>query len=379
MPQKIKQRRLLWLQLFFYLGVGMTGLFLPFFIAKNFGLEIDQMILVMAFIWTLPGVVAYPLNFLLGKWVSNRRLMMMGIFLGICFYSGLIFFGQSLAALITLIFIYAFHLMLFWPAWHQAVLESTEEAGRGNFLGNFQIITVSASLVTPILIGIFIDLDFENWILGAGILFYALALFQAARVHVPESKAENLALFCADLRRVKGTYIRGILVMGMHHVVLSILWIIALKLTLGNFTGIGILATLAAGVEIISAKFWGKHIDKKSAKKVIQMGVWARFFDISVRSVLIAFPSVWLAGILQVWGGLLGPIFNNSSQSRFYEQAHSYTKNTANFFIITEVLLGVSRGLTLFLAYVVWQFLGEGMIVVFLLLAGLLSFVFRRF
>ena len=166
---------------------------------------------------------------------------------------------------------------------------------------------------------------------------------------------------------------------GLQTGVMWIVWPIFFKFVLGKFSLMGIIISITAGFEIVSSKVFGRLTDKKSSRKILNFGLWARMVDLGMRSLYMKFQHPFFVGAMQIGTGILGPMFNIPFYTRLCEIAERNEDHLLEFFIIREWILGFSRMIVLGVAGVVVYFFGEVSLGWFLLAAGLSSVAFRRF
>jgi hypothetical protein len=112
---------------------------------------------------------------------------------------------------------------------------------------------------------------------------------------------------------------------------------------------------------------------------VLDLGQWFRGFDIGIRSLLMFFPTLFMASLVTVSAGILGPIFNISLYSRTCEIAEKSVPRELEWFIAREWVLGIVRCIWMMVAAVAVYFWGDMILGWFLIAAAVASVGFWRY
>ena len=380
MPQK--RKALLSVQFLVALGNAMVGVFLPFLLARAFGLSFPEVLLLVAFLFLGMTLTAFLINRWFSQHFSSARTMQVGILLHALFYL-VLSFGNSYPNLLYItVPIYVLALMVYWPTFHTITLHTTKEGGRGKFAGYLQIALVLSNVVAPLFSGFLLERNLDGWILSLSILFFVLSSFVARNLQVPK---ETLPKFSATWQCFRQNFFKvsqlGFWTEAFQGGVLWVIWPLFLQSVLGDFSLMGMIVSISALMEVVSSRVWGSVTDKYSAKKMLKWGALARAFDIGSRSFLIFFPYSFLAGMLSLNAGLLGPVFQLPWYSRTCEigEKMDAEKNTTllEFFVIREWMLGVGRSIIYFSAAGATYIWGISVLGWFLLFAGVMSVGFR--
>ena len=374
------KRRLVLVQLLSALGNAVVGVFLPFLFGRAFGLDNWQIILGMGIVQLLMMVSIYPINRILRNF-KTRNIIRLGLALQASFLAMMGLASETpFWAVITGI-LFVLHIVIYWPSWHVALLNSSRDGGRGDFTGNIQVMLVGANLIAPLLAGFLLEKGWDRAVLGLSLTMFLLALLTLRNVKLPRQKLSRFkgmwSTFVFGI--LKTRHCAGVVVDGVQSGTLWIVWPIFLGVALGSFSQMGIVVAMAALAEVISAKFFGKFTDRKSARKALNLGQIFRVFDLGMRSMLMVFPTMLMAGIVTVSAGVLGPVFNISLYSRMCEIAEHSAPRELEWFIAREWVLGFVRTLLYVMAGMAVYLWGEMILGWFLLAAGLASFGFRRY
>lgn len=374
------RRKLIAVQLFSALGNAVVGIFLPFLFGRAFDLTSAQIIVGMAFVQLLMMLSCYPMNRILTKYKTRDVVR-----LGLCFQSlFLVLLALAPATIIwasVSILVYVLFLITFWPSWHLALLNSSRDGTRGSFTGNIQVMMVGANLIAPLLAGFFLDRGWDGGVLVLSMLMFAMAILFMRNVELPRQKLANFGsqwrMFRDNLWRTK--HRNGVISEAIQSGTLWMLWPIFLGATLRSFTQMGIVVALAAVAEVASAKFFGAFTDKKSARKALDLGQWFRGLDIGIRSLLMFFPTLFMASLVTVGAGILGPIFNISLYSRTCEIAEKSAPRELEWFIAREWVLGSVRLVWMVVAALAVYFWGDMILGWVLIAAAVASVGYRRY
>jgi len=359
----------------------VVGIFFPFLVGRAFGLDFAGILLWMVAINFCLIFAMYPINFYLGKRLTSERMIQLGLFLQAIFLVIIGLAPQHIFWFLLAGVVYVFHLCTFWPSWHVALLHSSRDGTRGDFVGNLHLLIVGANLVAPLISGFLLDMG-KDWAVALlSVFFFLLAMVSLQNIHLPKQKmmpfGKAWKFFLKEIW--KKSYRLGLLIDGIQGEVLWIIWPLFLGVVLGKFSLMGMVVAISAVGEMISAKVFGKLTDKHSAKKVLKIGMIARFFDIGLRALLIKFPTVLWAGIVSVNAGLLGPIFNISFYNRLCEIAEKTEPKVLEFVLAREWLINTVRVIWLTLAALAVLQWGEMALGWIIAVTALLSFGYRRF
>jgi len=380
MPHKKAQKSLLTMQGFALLGQGVIGVFFLFFIQQNYNLTDWQTVAWFAGTQLAFGLVVWPLNVWGIKRLGVRGMVQMGLLWQTVFYGllGLGWAGTLSFWLLNISFV--LFLACFWPSWHFLSLLATRDGTRGNYLGNFQMLRVGVSLVTPVLTGYLLDAGKGHLVLYVAVsCFFAAMLVTrklkptGARMHGwDEGKKILTNTFWARPRRW------GFIADAIIGDTMWILWPLYFKAVVGSFTLMGIVSSLTALLEIFTSKIIGRLTDKISATRMLKYGAWARWADVSLRVVYIKFAALPVILGVQWLGAILGPIFQISWDSRMMEIGEEHKGKILDYLVVREIFLGLTRvvwrsWIIVLLMQVETIWLG----VVFVV-AGLSAFAFRK-
>lgn len=377
---KENRRRLLGVQLCSALGNAVVGIFFPFLFARAFGMSTPVMILWMAGIQAGFVLLAYPVNRLLKK-LPTRRIIQLGLGMQSVFLA-LLALAPNTAVWATLAALFfVLHVVVYWPSWHVALLHSSRDGTRGSFTGHIQVMMVGANLIAPLLAGWLLDRGWDAGVLTLSVVMFAAAIIGMRNVDLPKQKLSKFKhqwrVWRDQLWQTR--HRSGVLSDGFQSGVLWILWPVFLGAALTNFTQMGLVVAGAAAAEILSAKIWGDRTDKKSARKILNLGQWFRVADLAVRGALMWVPTMWAAAVVSINAGVLGPVFNISLYGRTCEIAEKSAPRELEWFIAREWGLGVVRALVLAMAAVAVHFFGEIVLGWALIMAGFVSLGYRRY
>ena len=378
--KKIHQRNLIITKGLFFLGKAFMGVFFPFFIAKTFGLDLVQTLFLMSAIALFMGLASFPVNYLGVRFFNQKQMIQIGMGFHILFYillslnneSGWMLFFSSLCFVLFSSF--------FPPSFHLAALNATKDAERGNFWGNFQIVNIGANFVAPVITGFLLEANMEQYIIYVALAFFTVSLFFSQKIEKHPLKfvsfKEAWKIFYQDffVTKKRGGFFADAIQTGS----MMFIWPIFFKSVLGSFSLMGIIASISSLFEVIAAKFFGKLTDKWSAKKMLKIGVWARFFDIGHRILFIKFPHPIFVGGMNIFSGILGPVFQLPLNTRMYEVAEEHN-NVFSFIVMREVYLGIIRSIFVFAAAMVAMQFGVIYSGIFLFLAGASCLWLRKF
>lgn len=368
------------MQGFALLGEGLIGIFFPFFVQQSYNLTAWQIVAWFAVAQAAFGLIVWPLNAWGIKHFGVRGMVQIGLLWQALFY-GLLGLGwTSVLSFWVLSFSFVVYLACFWPSFHFLSILATKDGTRGNYLGNFQMLVVAVSLVTPVLTGFLLDAGKGDLVLYGAIICFVLAILvtryvkpTGAQMHGwPASKDILTNTFWARPRRW------GFIADGIIGDTMWILWPLYFKAVVGSFTVMGIVSSLTALLEIFTSKVTGKLTDKISAKRMLQYGVWARWADVSLRVVYIKFSALPVVFGIQWLGAILGPIFQISWDSRMMEIGEEHEGKTLDYLVVREIFLGATRfawlsPIAVLLMSVETIYLGLVFVV-----AGLWAFAFKK-
>ena len=377
---KQNRRKLIAVQLFSALGNSVVGIFLPFLFGRAFDLTTPQIIAGMAIVQLLMMVSVYPLNRLLTHFKS-RNVVRLGLIFQAIFLLLLALAPATIWWAVTSVLIYVLFLVTYWPSWHMALLYSSKDGTRGNFTGNIQIMMVGANLIAPLLAGFFLDRGWDEGVLVLSMIMFFGAIILMQKIELPQQKLSKFpkqwAVFRDNLWETK--HCSGVIAKGIQSGTLLILWPLFLGAVLESFTQMGIVVALSAIAEVVSLKFSGKFIDKKSARKALDVGQWFRSIDLGIRALLMMFPTLFMASVVTIGAGILGPVFNISFYGRTCEIAEKSAPRELEWFIAREWVLGIVRVLIMSLGVLAVYFWGEMILGWFLVVAAFVSMGFWRY
>jgi len=378
---KKNRRRLLAVQLCSALGNAVVGIFFPFLFARAFGLSTAEMIAWMAGVHLGLGLLMFPVNRLVHRFFPMQRVLQIGLGLQSLFLILLALAPTHPVWMVVTAGLLVLHIAVFWPSWHVALLHSSRDGVRGEFTGHIQVMMVGANLIAPLLAGWMLDRGLDAGVLALSVVMFVAAIVGMARVELPKQKLSKFStqwqVFRDKLWRTR--HRTGVLTDGFQSGVLWILWPVFLGAALGNFTQMGIVVAVAAAAEILSAKIFGHLTDKKSARKILDLGQWLRAVDLGVRGLLMWFPAMWVAAMVSINAGVLGPVFNISTYGRMCAIAEKNSPRELEWFIAREWTLAPVRVLVFVMAAVAVHFFGEMILGWALIVAGIASFGFRRY
>ncbi len=378
---KKNRKKLLLTQTLSSLGNAVVGIFFPFLVGRAFGLDTVGIILWVASINVFLIFSMYPINFYLGKRLTSEKMIQLGLFLQAIF---LVIIGLAPRHIFWFLLagvVYIFHLCTFWPSWHVAILHSSRDGKRGNFIGNMQIFIVGINLIAPLVSGFLLDWG-KDWAVALiSVVFFLLAMFSLQNIHLPKQKLSpfraSWKFFLKEIWYARCKW--GLIVDGMQGEVLWIIWPLFLGVILGKFSLMGIVVAIAAVGEMVSSKIFGKMTDKLSATRMLRVGMITRFFDIGARALLIKFPTMLWAGIVSVNAGILGPIFNIPFYSRLCEIAENTEPKVLEFILGREWLINTTRVIWLTLAALAVHHWGDVALGWIIAVTAVLSIGYRRF
>lgn len=377
---KKNRRKLVLVQLFSALGNAVVGVFLPFLFARAFDLVTWEVVFGVAGIQVLMMLLVYPINRLL-RAVKTRDVIRLGFVFQASFLAVLALAPDNKWWAILAAVLYVLYLVIYWPSWHVASLNSSRDGTRGSFTGNIQVMMVGANLVAPLLAGVMLEKGLDSGVLALSLGLFLFAILMMRRVDLPMQKLSSFGVqwrvFVNSI--LKTRHVWGMMTEGVQSGTLWILWPVFLGAVLGSFSQMGLVVAIAAIAEVISAKVFGVLTDKKSSRRVLNFGQWFRVADLAVRGALMWFPTMMGAAIVSVNAGLLGPVFNISIYGRTCEIAEEVSPRELEWFIAREWVLAGVRFLWLILAAGAVYLWGDIVLGWSLIISGLMSFGFRRF
>ena len=377
---KKNQNNLLAMSFLYSFGSAMVGVFFPFLVSNAFGFEIWQLMIWLAGFNFAGFTLVYPVNKWLGKHFSIRQNLQIGL-LFLAFFYLLISLARDSVWIISLASLFfTLGIYIFWPTYHLFNLHSTKNGKRGNFVGSMQAVFISANVLAPLISGFLLDKNLDSWVSLVAALSFGCAIYFSQKLEFPKYKLENFAkIWKFFKKKFIGQKILHIsLIDGIQGGVLWGIWPIFFKSALAGFTQMGFMVAFSAITEIISAKFFGKIIDKKSAKKTLRYSAIVRFFDLGIRGLLFWWPTAIMAGIASFFAGFLGPVFNISYYTRIIEIAEETPNKEFEFFITREWVLCFSRIFIYILAAILAFYFGEKSFVILLFVAAFASFGLRK-
>lgn len=377
---KQNKRKLITVQLFSALGNAVVGIFLPFLFGRAFDLTTPQIIVGMAIVQFLMATSCYPMNRILTKF-KTRNVVRVGLFFQSLFLVMLAMAPSTIMWAVASVLIYVLFLVTYWPSWHMALLHSSKDGTRGNFTGNIQIMMVGANLIAPLLAGFFLDRGWDEGVLVLSMIMFLGAIIFMQKIELPQQKLSSFSkqwvVFRNHLWKTK--HRSGVISKGIQSGTLLILWPLFLGVVLGSFTQMGIVVAFSAIAEVVSLKFSGKFIDKNSARKALDVGQWFRSLDIGIRSLLMLSPTLFMASVVTIGAGILGPVFNISYYSKTCEIAEKSAPQELEWFLAREWVLGMVRFVWMVVAAGAVYLWGDMILGWFLLAAAIASVGYRRY
>lgn len=377
---KSAQRSLLGMQGAALLGQGLIGIFFPFFVQQNYGLTDWQTVAWFAGMQLAFGLLVWPINHYGIKYLGVRGMVQMGLLWQAVFY-GLLGLGWATTLSFWILNAsFVLFLACFWPCWHFLSVLATRDGTRGNYLGNFQMLGVGVSLVTPVLTGYLLDAKLGHLVLYMAMVCFVLALCVTRSVAPTGAKMHD---WSAAKQIAKNTFWArprrwGFIADGIIGDTMWILWPLYFKAVVGSFTVMGIVSSLVALLEIFTSKYIGRLTDKISASRMLQYGVWARWADVSLRVVYMKFSALPVVFGIQWLGAVLGPIFQISWDSRMMEIGEEQKGKTLDYFVVREIFLGLTRVVWLSWVIVLLMYFDTIYLGLAFVVAGLWAFAFRR-
>ncbi len=368
------------MQSFALLGAGLIGIFFPFFVQQSYNLFNWQIVAWFAASQAAFALIVWPLNAWGIKLLGVRGMVQMGLFWQAVFY-GLLGLGWvSDLSFWLLSFSFVVYLACFWPSFHFLSILATKDGTRGNYLGNFQMLVVGVSLVTPVITGFLLDTGKGHLVLYGAIICFVLAMIVTRRLKSTEATMHNWSVSQNILKSTFWARPRrwGFIADGIIGDTMWILWPLYFKAVVGSFTIMGIVSSVTAALEIFTSKIVGKITDKISAQKMLKYGIWARWVDVSLRVIYMKWATLPVVFGIQWIGAILGPIFHISWDTRMMEIGEEHEGKTLDYLVVREIFLGFIRVVWLswvavLLMYVETIYLGFVFIV-----AGAWAFAFRK-
>ncbi len=377
---KENRRALLTVQGLSMLGQGLIGIFFPFFVQENFGLEIWQTIGWFALLQIAFGLLVFPINYWGVNSLGARKMIRIGLCFAALFY---IILGLELASPLmfwVLNFCFVCFLAFFWPSYHFLTIQATKDKTRGNYLGNFQALSVGVGLVAPVLTGFLLEIDKAQYILGVAVACFVGAMMWTQLLPPTHAKVHPWSTSRKMIDEVffkTGRY-WGFLAESMIDITMWILWPIYFKAVVGTYTVMGAVTSFTAFLEIFTSKYIGKKTDKVGARKMLKLGCWTRCADLCLRAVYMKFSTLPAVVGIQALGSVLGPVSQISIENLIYDRGEEQKDKELDFMIIREIFLGIARGLFLIPVIVLACYLEPLWLGVVFIIAGLSAFGFRK-
>jgi len=337
------RRQIIALKASFWLGSNMLGVFLPFLVMKAFDLNIGQVLWWAMWFFIGITVLIYPINYLLSRKYSQQRILQFGLASYALFIGLLSIPNQNQTALIIATFGYILFICLFWPHFNYQVQHAAPDNQRGDFMSNVQVMIMTSNLVAPIITGYLLDQGLQKYIILVALLFMGLAVYFSNNINIQEQKISSKKIFSKYLKSLPITTKMGITADGIHSGLLWMVWPIYLQLALTKFTLMGVVTSIAGGVEIITAKIAGKFVDKKSFQKLRWPAIISRMIDLWNRIWLWFFPSFQVVTSVAIAGAFLGPIFGIPFMKRHSQVADEQNQHSVDFWLGRELMLNSTR------------------------------------
>lgn len=374
------KRPLLTTQFFTLLGQSAVGIFFPFFVQRNFGLETWEIIVWFGLVHLLMGLLVYPINYYGVNKVGSRRMIQLGLIFNTIFYMIIALEMNNLGAFALANACYIAFLVCFWPNFNYLNTYASRDGLRGQHMANLQIVTVGSNLVAPIITGLLLEVNQAYWSLIFSMVCFTIGLYWVMKIKPRHAKLkplhENRNLIRATILHPKRFW--GFFSDGFMGIVMWIVWPFYLQVVVGKFSIMGILTATMAAVEVVISHIVGKLSDQKSAKDMLVWGVWARFFDVALRATYLFFSQLWFVVVIQFLGTILGPRFQIPAQTRLYEISEEQPEQMLEYFMVREMFLGFMRPVVLMPIATLVYFTSEIYLGIVFLLAALSVFGFKR-
>ncbi len=375
---KTARKKLLLTQLFSRLGESLLGVFFPFFLRKTFGLSIPQVFLWGALFYGLLMFFSTVLFPLIRRKVRGHYVLASGLFLSAIFYAVLACPMPNNWWIIGLVTaLYSLGTTLFWVEFNTQSYLSNKSASRGKFFAHYQSIMIGVNIIAPIITGLLLDLQLQQYSLLVAVSFLLLAALVGVSIRFPQNYfTSNLALVWQAQKEIwkNRSFRNGLGAFGVGTAFFYLCWAFFFHSVTKDFTQMGLLVGLAAVFEVLSSQLMGRFLKKIPFRNIF----WVRMGDIFMRGTLLFFAPTWMVGIVLILGGILGPIFFLPFMNRVHEQAEAYD-NSYHVFIFWENALGIARvatALVLFLSTQIFEL--STVYLIGICLAALSTLGFRR-
>jgi len=377
---KQDRKALLTVQGFSLLGQGVIGIFFPFFVQQNFDLTVWQTVAWFALLQIVFGLVVFPINYWGVNNLGSRKMIRIGLCFSALFY---IILGLELTS--TFMFwilniCFVCFLAFFWPSYHFLTIHATKNQTRGNYLGNFQALSVGAGLVAPIITGFLLEIGKAQYVLGVAGVCFLVAMMWTQFLPPTHAKVHP---WHTSLKMIDEVFWRtgkfwAFLSESMIDITMWILWPIYFKAVVGTYTIMGFVTSFTAFLEIFTSKYIGKNTDKFGARKVLELGCWTRCADLCLRAIYMKFSALPVVVGIQTLGSVLGPISQISIENLIYDLGEEQKGKELDFMIVREIFLGLARGAFLMPVAILMYHVEPIWLGVVFIVAGLSAFGLRK-
>jgi MFS family permease len=322
-----------------YLALGMVGIFEPIYIYLFFEKSLTFTLLFFAAIYGLFGILVVFGGKLMAK-IGLKHTMLVSHFFFFGYYLCLFFLSWHFSFIILAIFLRAFGMILFWPAFHTDFVRFSERDHRAMQIGKLNAICPIASIVSPVIGGLILQ-NFGYLVLFVVVLITLFAsafpLFLSKERH--EIYTDSYKKAWQRIFKNKNTSL-ALAFQGIEGGVAIYLWPIFMFLIGINYGKIGGITSFSLGVAALFALYMGKLAQRKEKGRILGVGS----FLLSIAWIIKCFVKDALSAFL---AQTFYRISRNSAtipfQAIIYEKASLKGAEADEFLIYREIILNITK------------------------------------
>jgi len=241
------------------LALGMISIFEPIYLYLYFGKSVSLTLLFFAAIYGLLGLLAVYGGKIMAK-IGLKRAMLFSHFFFFGYYFCLFFAYHFFPLIILAIFLRAFGLVLFWPAFHTDFVRFSEKRYQGTAVSKMKMAFSLPVIVSPMIGGAILGLaGYQALLIAVLVLLFAssIPMFLSKETHVVYSDFYQKAwqrIFKKENRKSSLAFASD----GIEGGINAFLWPLFMFTLAIGYTTIGGITTFALGLTALFTLYMGK-------------------------------------------------------------------------------------------------------------------------
>lgn len=321
------------------LSSSIISIFVPVFLYQ-LGFSIGQIALFYA-VDIAVMVLLYPLGFFLATKIGVKHLMAIGTFLFLGFYLLMPLVEQGLYYLLPAV-INAIANMFYWSGFHAQVTRVVSKEHGGKELSLFQILSILATLLGP-LIGAILILFF-SFNTTFVIVSFIMLLSVVPLFFTQEYFLENSLTLKDVFSQITMNKLFGHIGEGIENYATIIVWPLFIYVLVQGVLSLGIIVSLSALPIMWYVWKVSAHVDK-SPLQVLRYGVYASSFSWLLRPLILHPIGLFIMNFVNT-------LINNTIHVSFHKIIYLQAKKSVSYIYFREVFLGLGRIIVLAVLFI---------------------------